>query len=301
MNLVKLQVLVMIEQLKKVTDVAAALNLKQPTVTFHMKSLEDEIGVKLFESRLGRVILTDAGKSLYPYARKMSALFNEAIRTMDGYKTSTKTMYRVGAEEPYSMLILQGIRSLEDIYPQMRVDVTLLPENRLGEMFVDAEIDAVLMEYSKSVDYKGKFESLFEDEIVVLCDAHHVWGQRGYVPVDELAEEKFVHYLAVSKYLDFITTKTVEQPFGLSKKVTVTSLESAIHAVRLGMGYTLVSRQSLLSMAQEISEMTILPLPGELGVKPYTVGLLYTNNEPSVQMAKQLAFGIRSGVAGYNQ
>ncbi|MEI0735993.1 LysR family transcriptional regulator [Paenibacillus sp. JTLBN-2024] len=51
MNLLKLHILVLIEKLKKVTDVARELDMKQPTVTFHMKSLEEELGVALFETK----------------------------------------------------------------------------------------------------------------------------------------------------------------------------------------------------------------------------------------------------------
>ena len=50
MNYMKLHILVLIEKYKKVTDVAAELGLKQPTVTFHMKSLEAELGTPLFQS-----------------------------------------------------------------------------------------------------------------------------------------------------------------------------------------------------------------------------------------------------------
>ncbi len=82
MTLIKWRIIVLIEQLKKVTLVAQDLGLKQPTVTFHMKSMEEEWGMPLFEMKTGRILLTDAGRRLHRYALKMLALQEEAAREM---------------------------------------------------------------------------------------------------------------------------------------------------------------------------------------------------------------------------
>ena len=61
MNLLKLEIVVLIKKYKKLTIVAEQLGVKQPTITFHIKSLEEELGVPLFELRSGRYFLTEAG------------------------------------------------------------------------------------------------------------------------------------------------------------------------------------------------------------------------------------------------
>lgn len=45
MNLLKLEIVVLIKKYKKLTIVAEQLGVKQPTITFHIKSLEEELGV----------------------------------------------------------------------------------------------------------------------------------------------------------------------------------------------------------------------------------------------------------------
>ncbi|MEC3466110.1 LysR family transcriptional regulator, partial [Bacillus thuringiensis] len=62
MNLLKLEIVVLIKKYKKLTIVAEKLGVKQPTITFHIKSLEEELGVSLFELRSGRYFLTEAGE-----------------------------------------------------------------------------------------------------------------------------------------------------------------------------------------------------------------------------------------------
>ncbi|KUP23714.1 hypothetical protein AWJ19_09690 [Paenibacillus sp. DMB5] len=87
MNITKLQIVVLIEKYKKVTDVAAELGLKQPTVSFHMKSLESELGTSLFQYRSGRVLLTEAGRALYQYAVRIVSLAVEAERSLKQFSS----------------------------------------------------------------------------------------------------------------------------------------------------------------------------------------------------------------------
>lgn len=51
-NLLRLQIVELLDKHRKITAVADLLGLKQPTVSYHMKMLEQELGVRLFESRM---------------------------------------------------------------------------------------------------------------------------------------------------------------------------------------------------------------------------------------------------------
>jgi len=97
MNFIKLDILVLLDQHKKITAVADALGVKQPTVTFHMKSLEEQYGVPLFETYGGRYKLTRAGNALLHYARKIRALGLEAGRIMAEQRSPEKGIFHIGA------------------------------------------------------------------------------------------------------------------------------------------------------------------------------------------------------------
>lgn len=67
-----------------VTRAAAELGLGQPTVSAQLRSLEDDLGEKLFR-RVGRnLVLTDAGREALRYADEIFSLGRELLATMRG-------------------------------------------------------------------------------------------------------------------------------------------------------------------------------------------------------------------------
>lgn len=70
MNTIKLKGFCFIVEHKKMTVIAPTLQVKQPSVSFHIQSLEEEMGVKLFHTHTGRYFLTEVGEAFYHYAKR---------------------------------------------------------------------------------------------------------------------------------------------------------------------------------------------------------------------------------------
>ena len=59
---------------KNFLEAAECLFISQSCLSKHIKKLETEIGVELFERTTRTVVLTEFGQMLLPYARKMVSL-----------------------------------------------------------------------------------------------------------------------------------------------------------------------------------------------------------------------------------
>lgn len=108
MSILRMRIIVLIDQLKKVTAVAEALNIKQPSVSFHMKKLEEEWEAKLFEWKTGKVVLTEAGRLLLYYARQIVASSDEAGRRMRELTRNDRHRLVIGCSGPISSALLSG-------------------------------------------------------------------------------------------------------------------------------------------------------------------------------------------------
>src|SRR5437660_12601517 len=86
MDLRRLEIFAKVAELGSFSRAAEALFLTQPTVSEHIRALEDELGVQLLD-RLGRSAApTRAGELMLGYARRMLALASEARQALDKYQ-----------------------------------------------------------------------------------------------------------------------------------------------------------------------------------------------------------------------
>ena len=64
MEIYQLRAFVTVAKLGHLTRAAEVLHLTQPAVTAQIKALEEELGITLFDRRLGRIMLTRAGEAM---------------------------------------------------------------------------------------------------------------------------------------------------------------------------------------------------------------------------------------------
>ncbi len=69
-DLTRLQIFLSIAENLSFSEAAQRLHISQPTVSHHIKALEQALGVELFDRSSHRVKLTGAARLLYPRARR---------------------------------------------------------------------------------------------------------------------------------------------------------------------------------------------------------------------------------------
>lgn len=116
-----LQTFISIVELGGFTKAAEYLGYAQSTITSHIQILESEIGVVLFE-RLGKkIILTNAGKELLPYARQMIALYKD-IKNISKDSEAVAGDLVIGAGESLSIYRLGEIlKEYKKRFPKVNI------------------------------------------------------------------------------------------------------------------------------------------------------------------------------------
>ena len=103
-----------IEILKEVVDLSQTLNftqtaqnffLTQPTLSRHILSLEKELGVTIFERSQHKVEITEEGRLVVKYAKRIKVEHDRLIRALEelqiGFKSSLTIGYLVAASQPF--------------------------------------------------------------------------------------------------------------------------------------------------------------------------------------------------------
>ena len=85
-QLSRLETFSMAAELGSFTGAAKALSLSQAAISQRIHALEQALGVPLFQRRGGRVLPTEASRTLYDYAQRILDLHQEARREVAGHE-----------------------------------------------------------------------------------------------------------------------------------------------------------------------------------------------------------------------
>ena len=80
MDIKQLKYFLTIAEEGQITSAAKRLNIAQPPLSYHLKLLEEELGVKLVERGSRKIKLTDAGKILKNRAEQMLELAGATVK-----------------------------------------------------------------------------------------------------------------------------------------------------------------------------------------------------------------------------
>jgi DNA-binding transcriptional LysR family regulator len=160
------------------TQAAAKLGYVQSAVTSHIKALEDELGVRLFD-RLGRrIVLTHAGSQLLGYADKILQLASE-VTTVIGAAGEPAGPVIISAPEVLCAYRLpRVIRELHDqhpgIQPLFRASPTGALDSDLRRALANGDVDAAFV-LEEDIASTGSLnvEHLTSEPLVVVAAPQH--------------------------------------------------------------------------------------------------------------------------------
>jgi DNA-binding transcriptional LysR family regulator len=160
------------------TRAAAQLGYVQSAVTAHVKALEAELGVRLFDRLSGGIALTEPGCSLLEYAERILDLTEEAAAKV-GTPSEPAGPVTVSAPETLCAHRLpQVVRELHRHHPKVRILFRANPTGalhpRLSHALAHGEIDLafVLAERLEPIGTLA-VEPLTDEPLVVVASPAH--------------------------------------------------------------------------------------------------------------------------------
>lgn len=188
MTLQQLRLFILLADLGRVSAVADAVNLSQPTVSFHIRSLEEEMGVPLFEANRKPFMPTQAGEALLHYAKQVVILTDEATRVMEEFRDDQRGALVVGASAvPAAYLLPNIVRLVSQRYPRLHIQVLSETSPRVLELIRSRQIDIGLVIGTKVEDSDLVTQPTMWDEIGLVSrtsDGVSPWMKTPISPSD---------------------------------------------------------------------------------------------------------------------
>lgn len=251
MDLHHLKVFVSVYKNRSFSRASAEMHLTQPTVSDHIRNLEEELECRLFD-RTGRAIIpTKEADRLYPVASEVIEKVREIKTAIGRMKDEIRGQLVIGASTIPGTYILPALASgFKKRYPGVSFQVVIEDSRKITDMVLGHEllvgVVGARME-EKKLDYRR-----FVDDELVLAALPGLFKKA--ITTGELARIPFLLREEGSG-----TRKTMEgylagkgvQAGDLQVVAVLGSTASVIEAIKSGLGASIISR---LAVREELRE-----------------------------------------------
>ncbi|MDC2865568.1 LysR family transcriptional regulator [Bacillus sp. BP-3] len=215
-----------VAELQSISRAAEKLGYVQPNISQRIKSLEEELGVKLLERNNRGVTLTEEGQILLNYTDQIMMLMDEAKSKLNPKKWRESLI--IGAPQTISAVkVPRLLASFLQSNHNMNVKIKTANKPQLQEMLAYGEIDGIFISgpYNDS-----QFESVYHyfEDIVLISSSEQ--------PQPSLLINSDPSCVYRNKLLDFAEKQNWIHPAIME----FDSLESMLQAVHAGLGITIL-------------------------------------------------------------
>lgn len=169
MELKELRSLIALSELGSISRVAERLHLSPPAIHKQLKTLEEELGVMLYE-RVGKELrLAQAASILLPYMQEILVQYDSAFSALEEWKGLKQGMVRIGAG-PSGCVLPTIIRQFEQAYPGVEVQVEAANTSVLLDDLQKGSLDLALIVSSDLRDCQNfRIEATWGFNLVLVC------------------------------------------------------------------------------------------------------------------------------------
>ncbi|NMA51862.1 MAG: LysR family transcriptional regulator [Peptococcaceae bacterium] len=262
MKFKQLEAFLWVTELQSFTKAARQLYMSQPAVSFQIKALEENLEVDLFQRGDKKVILTEAGRLLYPEAKKMIKHYNKIKAGLDdlkGLKTGNLVIGASTIPGEYVMPLLIG--GFKELYPGIQISLKIAGSGLVTRWVREREIDLGIT--GIPVEGDGiECTPWLQDEMVLIVNQSHPWAQKGVINLDELKNGVMIlreKGSGTRRSLEMILEEKGIQLDDIPKGMELGSTRAVITAVEAGLGVSIVSRYAVKDVLQlkRISEVQV--------------------------------------------
>jgi len=253
MEIRKLEAFCKVAELNSFTSAAKAMLLSQPTISEHVRYLEEELGQKLLERRVKDISLTPVGAVLYDYARKILQTRDEAIQAVKQYGGNLVGNVIIGCSTiPGTYIVPQLLGPFHKQYESIKTTLRISSSRIIAEEVLHGKLEfgVVGAKWNENGLLWSRF---FSDELTVVIHPKHPWTEKKEVSLSELLEEPFIlreQESGTRKVIAQVLAKSGFREQDLQSVAEIGSTAAVKEAVKSGIGVAILSKRATVDEIQ---------------------------------------------------
>lgn len=272
-----LRTFVAVAQSLSFTRAGETLGLRQPTVSQHVRRLEDAVGRPLFVRDTRSVALTSDGEAMAAFARDILAAQERAV----GYFTGSHLQGRLrfGVTDDLALTPLPRIlRDFRQLYPRIDLELAVLQNDALVRRVESGHLDVAFVKRGADAPRTTRGQLVRRDQLV--------WCGIDSTRIDLEQPVPLVVYQAPS--LSRAVSVQALEKAGRRSRITCTvrGVNGVLAAVRAGLGVAVLARTLMPADLVELLATVGLPKLPHLDL------VLLTNRGAPAEPARALTSAI---------
>jgi len=236
------------------TQAAETLHLSQPAVSKRITTLEEQIGQSLFD-RVGRsVTLTDAGRTLLPYARKVLQDLEDGRRALSHLHEKIAGRLSIGTSHHIGLHRLPPVlRAFTQQYPDVDLDIHFMDSEIACQAVLAGKLELGIVTLPSQPLPQLEMRSVWPDPLSVVVAPGHPLTELAQVGLGDLAGHPAV-LPDEATYTHRIVLRELEK-HGLTPRIRLATnyLETLKMLAGIGLGWSV--------LPDSMIDATLRPLP----------------------------------------
>jgi len=239
------------------TQAAEMMFLTQPAVSHQIHQLEEELGQKLLERVGRRIYPTYAGEVLFEYARRITALTEEARLALSDLRTGESGRVTVAAIGTMTVHILpELLHEFRMAHPGVEVTLKTANAEEVKTMVATNQADVGIVGSHISTQ-EFVTVPLFEDQILPMVHSSHRYAIAGKAALVDLAREPLIQLGGQKSWKNYVFSMFAQAGVTPRVHLEVDSIEAVKRLVERGLGFTIIPR---VAAEAEVRARILVPL-----------------------------------------
>ena len=239
------------------TKAANELNITQPAVTKHIKEIELNLNIKLFERNGTKIKLTKAGEILLKYTEEIFSVYQKMEFEIGQLQEKQKGTLRLGASTTIAQYVLPPILAeFRKRFPEIQLSLVIQNSEKIEDLLANHKIDVGLIE-AQIKNRTFHYFPFMKDEIVLVSRQNHSISIKNNIKLDDLKNIPLVFREPGSGTLETIDLALKSKNIKLNElniEIQLGSTESIKSYVLHSDALAFLSIQSIL---QELKNQTL--------------------------------------------
>jgi DNA-binding transcriptional LysR family regulator len=245
-----------------ISKAADNLFISQPAVTFQIKNLEDQLGISLFVRTKHGVVLTDEGKILYDYVKKVIEIITNGENALTNLKNLDSGLLRIGASTTVSRHVLMPyLECFHEKYPNIDIQIVNNLTDNLIKDLRNGNLDILILNLPMTENKDLRIIPIMDVQDIFVGNRKYYDLINGEIKLQDLNEYPLIFQKLPSNTRSFLDGYLKYNKAKLRPKLEVVSYNLIMDLVKSGFGIGYATKEFIKDELENktLYEIAVVP------------------------------------------